>query len=219
MTRLVYRPLDVWPGKLLPEGAREGHQFRASWSNTLDLLGTEVEALGASEVVLQVAADERAMRLDGGLRADARPSHPGVIVSFDTKAHGPLRYFTDRFTHRWSGQLPGWQANVRAIALALEALRKVERFGVANRGEQYTGWSALPSGAQTTEQYQQLLLAEADYVGPWPTTADEQLRVYRMAMRRAHPDHGGSTDRMMAVRNAATYLGIVTPLALGAATA
>jgi hypothetical protein len=39
-----------------------------------------------------------------------------------------------------------WQHNVRAIALGLEALRKVDRYGITRRGEQYAGWKALPAG-------------------------------------------------------------------------
>jgi hypothetical protein len=34
--------------------------------------------------------------------------------------------------------------NARAIALGLEALRKVDRYRITKRGERYTGWSALP---------------------------------------------------------------------------
>jgi hypothetical protein len=33
-----------------------------------------------------------------------------------------------------------WQDNLRAVALGLEALRRVERYGIAQRGEQYAGW-------------------------------------------------------------------------------
>lgn len=214
--RLVYRPIDVWPGDLTDEFAREGHSFKASWSDTLELLGREVALLGADELVLQVAADERAMRLDGGLRSDAKPTHPGVIVSFESRSHGALRYFTDRFTRNWGHQSPGWQANVRAIALGLEALRKVERYGIANRGEQYTGWSALPSGQDTTVAYRELLMKTAgiDY---WPASQAQQLELYRAALKTAHPDMGGSTQMLMDVRQAAQYLGIIEPRAIGMA--
>ena len=34
--------------------------------------------------------------------------------------------------------------NLRAIALALAALRAVERYGVTRRQEQYKGWAELP---------------------------------------------------------------------------
>jgi len=34
---------------------------------------------------------------------------------------------------------------MRAIALSLQALRAVDRYGVARRAEQYRGWKQLPS--------------------------------------------------------------------------
>lgn len=217
--RLLYRPIDVWPGELTEEAYREGHTFKASWSNTLELLEREVRHLGADEVVLQVAADERAMRLDGGLRADAKPTHPGVIVSFESRTHGALRYFTDRFTRNWGHQAPGWQANVRAIALGLEKLRAVERYGIANRGEQYTGWQALPSGSDTNAAYRGLLLTTSGLPpgATWPEHPEAQLTIYRMALKAAHPDMGGSTQLLMDVRHAAQYLGIIEPRAIGMA--
>ncbi len=40
-----------------------------------------------------------------------------------------------------------WQHNVRSIALGLEALRAVDRYGISRRGEQYAGFrAALTSG-------------------------------------------------------------------------
>ncbi len=88
--------------------------------------------------MLQIDIREQALRLDGGLRANARPvDFPGVRISFESK-HGPLTYATD--THEF------WQHNVRGIALGLQALRAVDRYGVTKRGEQYTGWKALPAG-------------------------------------------------------------------------
>ena len=60
------------------------------------MLDRELSKLGAHSVVIELALDEGDIRLDGLPRADARPRHPGVIVSFDSK-HGPLRYGTDAF--------------------------------------------------------------------------------------------------------------------------
>src|ERR1700675_3855774 len=85
-------------------------------------------ALDAKKLVFQIDVRESEIRLDGLPSARARPNDPAVIVSFDSK-HGPLRYFCDQFTD--------WQDNIRAIALGLEALRKVERYGITHRGEQY----------------------------------------------------------------------------------
>jgi hypothetical protein len=142
-----FRPIESWPGERTPGYQRKSTgRFRASYQSTLDLLETELAHLGASRIVIETGHRPQDIRLDGWPRANAAdPGFPGVVVSFESK-HGPLRYFTDVFDRDWSGDPPGWQANLRAIALGLEALRKVERYGIGKRGEQYTGWSALPPG-------------------------------------------------------------------------
>lgn len=206
--RLIARPIDQWPGELTPDDARQPTQFTATWTETCDLLHREVEMLGADEVVLQVAITERESRQDGWVRADARPRHPGVIVSFESK-HGPLRYHTDRFTNRgWRGYLPGWQSNVRAIALGLEALRKVDRYGIAQAGEQYRGWNALPPGrpmgaAMTVEQAQQLL---RDAAGVDGEDSRSYMDLYRLASKRCHPDAGGDPAAFREITDARDLL-------------
>jgi hypothetical protein len=133
--QLTFRPIDRWDR---PEtNPRRGSPFKATHSATLELLDRELRMLRAERVVMMVDATERDCRLDGQLRADARLASPRVILAFDSE-HGPLKYACDAFDH--------WQENLRAIALGLEALRRVERYGIASRGEQYTGWKALGSG-------------------------------------------------------------------------
>lgn len=207
--RLVARPIDEWPGALTPESRRTDSPFTASWTDTVNLLEREVEKLAGptATVVVQLAVTERDCRLDGWVRADAKPTHPGVIVSFDSK-HGPLRYSTD--IHRsatWSRgrYLPGWQANVRAIALGLEALRKVDRYGIARGGEQYRGWKAIPSSTTSRADSKRLLFEVANE--PSPSALDERA-IYRKALIRAHPDHGGSRELLEAVQDAGRKLGV-----------
>lgn len=218
MTAITFRPMGLWPGVWTPERQREGHRFQVKWPTVLDHLAAEVKHLGGTEVVVELGVTRDDLHLDySALRAGRTPNHPGVIVSFDSR-RGPLRYWTDRFTSNWNHQLPAWQANVRAVALTLEALRAVDRYGTAERGEQYTGWAALPSADAGATDAQALLLAEggqlAHYV-TWPNDTDAQRTIYRAAMRMAHPDHGGNTERLLAVRRAAAYLGLVVPMALG----
>lgn len=191
--RLIARPIEQWPDQLLTDGQRRWTPFEAQWHQTVDLLSREVEALGTREAVLQLAITERDCRLDGWIRADAKPAHPGVILSFESK-HGPLCYSTDRF--KGGGGRLGWQANVRAIALGLEALRKVDRYGIARSGEQYRGWNALPSGtamptALTIESAIAFLHEHAPGV-EWDYDQPDQVqRAYRAAAARLHPDRGG----------------------------
>lgn len=153
--------------------------FRSTWGDTLSLLERELEKLGATEVVIEAPFRDGDIRIDGWPRANARPAGVGVIVSFDSK-HGPLRYGTAKF--------PNWQSNVRAIALGLEALRKVDRYGISRRGEQYTGWKQLSAPDSDLVLRGRELIAE--YGGE---TA---------ALKATHPDHGGDGDDFRAVNAA-----------------
>lgn len=192
---LIFRPIKVWPEGWTGYRNRPTSPFAATYTATLQLLDRELHMLGATGVTMQVDVSERDVRLDGQLRADARPSHPGVILTIDTRKHGTLIYATDRFSH--------WQANLRAIALGLEALRKVERYGIAERGQQYAGYRELGTGialgaAMTLADAAQLLADEGGQVG-----ADDLLfeheggcrdwidDSYRMAAKKHHPDAGG----------------------------
>lgn len=207
--RLIARPIDQWLGTLTLESRRTDSPFTASWSDTVTLLEREVRHLAGNEatVVVQLAVTERDCRLDGWIRADARPSHPGVIVAFEAKRHGPLRYSTDvhRSAPSWTRRLPGWQANVRAIALGLEALRKVDRYGIARGGEQYRGWKALPQATADTGNPLGFLAAVADI--PLANGTDPKV-LYRQALKRAHPDHGGSREKLEQVQEAGRRLGV-----------
>jgi hypothetical protein len=225
--RLLFRPIDEWPTAFTTN--RKTPQFSATWSDTLEVLERELTHLGASEAVIKVAADERAMRLDGGLRADAKVSHPGVILSFETKKYGPMRYFTDVFGNgsrggwnngTWGTTLPGWQMNARAIALGLEALRKVDRYGITKRGEQYTGWSALPPAApmgaakMTLDEAAEFISQHAG--NGWSPgevwneaeglDQDALATTYRLASKQLHPDAGGTKEDFQKLQEAKRLL-------------
>lgn len=130
-------PLGPWRREITKNRASHW-RFKASWTDTIDLLTNEIERLGCRGVVaLRIDVQRGDIRRDGMLRANAGVGFPGVGVSFESR-HGPLTYATDAYDH--------WQANVRAIALSLQALRAVDRYGVSRSGEQYAGWRAIGSG-------------------------------------------------------------------------
>lgn len=192
--RVIFRPITTWPEQ--PTRNRQRARFETGYEQTKDLLERECRMLGAREVVVQVAIGEGDIRLDGTYpKASARAAHPGVIVSFDSK-HGPLRYATDTFLT--------WQDNLRAIALGLESLRRVDRYGISKGGEQYTGWRAIGSGgatevgpAMTVESALRLLWSEADLGEPpdYGSASDEDIAAaYKQAAKRHHPDKGGHPE-------------------------
>lgn len=189
---ITHRPIQAWPGELTGWQSRRTSNFKASYTTTLELLDREVFYLGADRAVLQLALTERDIRNDGLPRAQARPSHPGVILAFDS-TYGPLQYATDAFTT--------WQDNLRAIALGLEALRKVDRYGITRNGTQYTGFRALmASTALDVRDAACTLAAFTDDEWKWDdllvevgTLGKEWTRqAYRTAAKRRHPDVGGS---------------------------
>lgn len=187
--RFELRPLGIW-GRPVTNPRSSSAHFRATWDNTIKLLLREVDRLDGSLVVIQIDAEPADLRRDGMLRSRARVgAFPGVKVSLESR-HGPLTYATDAFE--------GWQANVRAIALALESLRAVDRYGVSGSGEQYRGWSAItaaPAEAEMTADEARRVLADA--AGVSVDYFDTPARVnigYRIAARTAHPDAGGNDD-------------------------
>lgn len=171
-TEVVCRPLPIFP----PEFHRpqQSSRFRAPWSDTLALVRYELYRLGAREGFIELGLTDADIRGDGWPRASARTSHPGVVLSFESR-HGHLRYGTDTFPH--------WQENLRAIGLGLEALRAVDRYGIGKRGEQYVGWKQLTAGPASepgmVERGRRLI---------------EQHGSVRAAIKATHPDLNPDAD-------------------------
>lgn len=188
-------------------GKHKRSAFDTPWSRTEQLLLTEVKNLAGRDLVVELDVTERAIRLDGRLYANARPTTPAVRVAFESK-HGPLTYATDAFTR--------WQDNVRAIALGLEALRKVDRYGITKRGEQYAGWKQLPSGSGAESSHMDrdmaisILASFVDVPAQHLNTEPDSLRhSWRRARRAAHPDrHDGDRTMWDQVEQAARVLGV-----------
>lgn len=151
--------------------------------------------------------------------ANVTARHPGAIVSFESN-HGPLRFSCDRFD-AWRGH--GWRANVRAIALGLEALRKVDRYGIGTGAEQYRGFGALPPatpmGAAMTAETAAAFVAEAacdlDAYDLLLAGEPEVIRgCYRRAAAVLHPDTGGDADefrRLIEARDLLLSMGSPSP--------
>lgn len=203
-------------------------QFRVTWSVCTELLERELEQLRGREVVIEVDVPERGIRMDGMLRGDARAATPAVRLAFESK-HGPLTYATDRFvkpSYRRGGMADDWQHNLYAIALGLEALRKVDRYGITKRGEQYAGWKAIGAGPATampagmSERNAAEVLERVAIGGEGSTRARVIDRimtdpahakdVLRHARAACHPDRGGPREVWDQVELAGRTLGLVS---------
>ena len=188
--------LESWPRPFTKFRRRAA--FKATYSKTIDLLERELAKIGARNVVLSIAYRAGDLRLDGIPRANAWPEHPGVILSFERKT-GSVQMPCDTFDN--------WQDNIRAIALSLESLRTVDRYGVTKNGEQYAGWTRLGEGdsamfksKEAAESFLNRLLGES--IGTMPRD-----RVRRECEKKSHPDTGGSGEMFKATRNALEFLG------------
>lgn len=176
---ITVRPIDSWTD---PEPARRrSSPFSASESATMRLLQHELAAIGCTQAVIELVMDAGGLRLDGGLRASARPTHPGVALYLETR-HGPLRYACATFTKHTD--------NLRAIALTLEALRKVDRYGTADRAEQYRGWLQIEPPRMSRSEAERVIRRAA---GPAYDRAPLS-RAVRAALRQSHPDGGGDEE-------------------------
>ena len=178
---------------------RKRATFRAGYNDTLSLLDQELAHLGARNITIEIALTEAEIRLDGRPRSGAKPSYPGVVISFDGK-QGRYSFPCDTYD--------AFEDNVRAIALSLEALRAVNRYGVTKIGEQYAGFAALPPPMVT-----ELFMTEAGAIAvlnqfaPGGKVSRNNLReTYHSAVMRLHPDRGGDARSFRQVRRAKEVL-------------
>lgn len=209
---LAYRGVPAWTDPETPDRMSR-HTFRTTAAATRADLIDEARHLAkgdAIDVIVELVAPDSAFYKDGtGLRSDRahHVAHVGVIVRLVGTKHGDLRYACDAFA--------AWEANLRAIVLGLHDLRRVERYGIGKRGEQYVGWAELGAGtpmgaaapreAMTVEYAAAVLaggtegaFAPADVLGD----VDDAKAAYRVTSKRYHPDRGGDAAVMAQVNEA-----------------
>lgn len=222
----------VWPLEIracspdlftTPKHDRDGNPFERKdlYERTLSQLRDELTKLGATSGHLQLVlgSGNADLRQDGQLRSRANIVHPGVCLTVVTADHGTLVYTCDQFESRWSNDPPGWQINLRAITLGLHDLRRLDRYGIAKRGQQYAGFRELGSGTamggatQSREQVARYLATMAGWDPDGPDTITGLLTdpghvhdAYRAASKRNHPDVGGNTTQQAYINTARDHL-------------
>lgn len=209
---ILTEPIDTWPDESTDNDNRAWPRFKAAESDTMRLLRRELEHLGtAGKVVLQVVTyhGPADLRRDGELRSGAKVIHPGCRLTFVSR-HGPLTYATDQFSTFDPQSWASWRANLRAIALSLQALRAVDRYGVSNHGEQYRGWQALGSQPHelSGDEAMGVLRAHAGPLGDDPRA--EARALFIAAARNTRNAAGDASPSWDDVQRAARKLGLTT---------
>jgi hypothetical protein len=197
MLNARFVPIEQWPGTPTPSWRRKNATFRATYIQTLDLLEDELQKLKAKEILIQAYFTRDQLRNDSWPKTNASPRDVGVILSFDSPK-GPLSFPCDNFT--------AFDDNLRAIGLALQALRAVDRYGVTKGNEQYKGWaqiappSDIPKPGDAAVLFEQLSgIAAADIFH----SPDQFQAAYRLAVKKAHPDApGGSNEAFLKLSRA-----------------
>lgn len=200
---IQYGSILRWPGRLRQPHERVRAPFKAGHSDTLQMLERELRMISAESAVVQLALGVGQFTQDGRPYYQAKPSHPGVIVSFskpvrlpgETRPRKvPLMFPADKFT--------SWEANLRAVAIALEDLRRIDRYGVTQTAEQYTGFKALPGPltampTMTTEEAAGFVCGVALTGSRSAVLSDAEAfrAAYRAAATKLHPDANGGDPR------------------------
>lgn len=166
--RPTWRPLPAWP---YPPSPKSSVSFRADWNQTMRQLGDEIERVEGADVLIGIVGPDSLFLFDGTPKAGFQTlvKHPGAELSFRLPSGERPVFHTDAFA--------SLQANLRAISNGLEALRAVDRYGITTGNEQYAGFAQLTAGGPSADRGA-LLVEKAGGLTP--------------ALKKHHPDHGGS---------------------------
>ncbi|RIJ15999.1 J domain-containing protein [Henriciella mobilis] len=142
-------------------------------------LEVEVERLGGTNLVISTNIKPT---ITGRPAANqGEPDDPGVAIYF-TMGADPITLACD--TYESVAQ------NLAGLAQHIEATRRIERYGVQSAKETLQAFSALPP--PKSDHWRDVLGFEAGE----PVSAESVKSQYRALARKAHPDAGGSTEKM-----------------------
>jgi hypothetical protein len=195
MINARFVPIEKWPG--VHRTSWKNSAFRVTTSRQLDKLEEELNKLGARDILVQCYLTRDDIRNDGWPRSGAKPPNPGIIISFTDRRGNELSFPCDTYFD--------WFDNLYAIALSLEALRAVDRYGVTKSAEQYQGWRRLEApGTVDTRGWAYEQLARVADTSVESLKGDPQAvdAAYRAAVRKTHPDSGGNIEAFRLVTEA-----------------
>lgn len=187
-----------WPAGW-PRAKSRNHNvpFSVTPDRAAQSLYAELRKINATHLVVSTNAP---LRNDGTPYRDAlaeRLTDPGVAVYFQRNAR-PMVMAQDAYSMPY--------ANIRSLALAVEAMRAIERHGGGHMMERsFDGFAQLPppAGSQVAAKRPWRAVLDLDgMAGPAFAQLAGAEAAYRTLARKHHPDAGGSADAMAELNNA-----------------
>lgn len=178
-----------WPAGWPRTKGRKGAAFssgsgRVSVATAIERLEKQLRLLGTTSELLSSNVETR---LDGRIRGDREPTNgdPGVAVYFKLK--GKDRCLAcDRY-YRVAD-------NIVAIAKHIDALRRIDRYGVGTIDQAFAGYAQLPQQAASW-------FTVLEFEEP-PKNWDVVEARYKSLARMHHPDRGGDPETMAKINAA-----------------
>lgn len=188
-----------WPEGWPRTKTRSFGGFQVSPAKAMASLFENMRKLGVTHLVV---SSNCKLRLDGQPYAEdltAQLPDPGVAVYFQYRAR-PMVMAQDAYIQPF--------ANIRSLALAIEAMRSIKRHGGGHMMQRsFDGFAQLPppdGGATYTKRPWREVLEVGD-IGALPAAAQIAIAeaFYKTRARSAHPDVAGGSAEKMAELNIA----------------
>lgn len=194
-TETVRRYPLQWPSgwRRTSIGHRVNGHFRASRVGigvpaAVDRLERELDRLGAEGPTLSTNLKPR---ISGGVVANTgEPADAGVAIYFRFKGRATV-LACDRYIRVAD--------NIAAIAAHVDALRRIERYGVGTIEQALAGYRSLP--ADTAAEWRQVF----GFTASEHVTVEQLQTKFKERAATAHPDKGGTDEGMAHVNRAREY--------------
>lgn len=147
----------------------------------------QLDRLGAADPTLSTNVR---LRMDGRPYSNEEPTDAGVAVYFRFKGRATV-LACDRYTRVAD--------NIAAIAAHVDALRRIERYGVGTIEQALAGYRSLP--ADTAAEWRQVFGFSASE----RVTAEDLQVKFKACASIAHPDKGGTDEGMAHLNRAREY--------------
>lgn len=170
-----------------PKTVRSTKTVAVSTPAATQRLEDQLDRLGATVPTLSTNVS---LRLDGRPRGSEEPADPGAAIYFSFKGKATV-LACDRYLR--------CADNIAALAAHIDALRRIERYGVGTIEQALAGYKALP--ADTAANWR----AVFGFPKEARPTLEQVDTAYKALARLKHPDVGGTEIEMAHLNRARDF--------------